>query len=94
MAKQKGSPKTGGRQKGSINRTTAEAKEMLEKILFGQVDGIAEALEQIRKKDPAKYLDVCSKFYTYIMPKKTDVTSDNKAINPLTIVNDTDSGNV
>ena len=73
-----GNPK--GRTVGTPNRTTKEAKELLEKILFGQVEGIEEALAEIRDKDPARYLDACSKLFTYVMPKKTDVTTDDKPL--------------
>ena len=69
-----------GKPKGAQNRTTKEAKELLEKILFGQVEGIEEALKEIKEKDPARYLDACSKLFTYVMPKKTDMTSGDKPI--------------
>lgn len=69
-----------GRPTGSQNRTTKEAKELLEQILLGEVDNIKSALEDVKKKDPAKYLDACSKLFTYVLPKKTDVTSGDKPI--------------
>jgi hypothetical protein len=70
-----------GRTKGSPNKTTKEARELLEQILLGQVDNIKTALEAIKIKDPAKYLDACSKLFTYVLPKKTDITSDGERIN-------------
>lgn len=73
----------GGRPAGVPNKTTQEAKELLEKILFGQIDNIHDALDEIRAKDPAKFLDACSKLFTYVLPKKTDVTSDDKPIKPV-----------
>jgi hypothetical protein len=69
-----------GKKPGTLNRTTKEAKELLEKILFGQVEGIEEALAEIKAKDPAKYLDACSKLFTYVMPKKTDVTTNDEPL--------------
>jgi len=77
---QSGNP--AGKPKGALNRTTLEAKMLLEKILFGQVEGIEEALEEIKAKDPARYLDACAKLFTYVLPKKTDLTSGDKPIKP------------
>ena len=69
-----------GKPKGSQNRTTKESKELLEQILFGQVDNIRTALESVLDSDPAKYLDSCSKLFTYVLPKKTDVTSGDEKL--------------
>ena len=83
--RKKGTQKTGGRQPGSVNRTTKEARELLESILYGQIDNINAAMEELRA-EPAKYLDACSKMFTYVMPKKTDVTSDDEKINSTQII--------
>ena len=83
MPKTSGSFKKGHKgvkPKGAVNRTTKEAKELLEQILFGQVDNIREALESVLASDPAKYLDSCSKLFTYVLPKKTDVTSGDEKL--------------
>ena len=77
---EKGHKKYGGKGKGTPNRTTKEAKELLEQILFGQVDNIKEALDTVKEKDSARYLDACSKLFTYVLPKKTDLTSDDKPL--------------
>jgi hypothetical protein len=70
----------GGKPKGSLNRTTKEAKEFLEKVMFGQLDNMNDALSRLYKKDPSRYLDVCSKLFTYVLPKKTDLTSGDEKI--------------
>jgi hypothetical protein len=83
MAKTKTSFKKGeskGKPKGALNRTTKEAKEFLEFVMFGQLDNMNDALQRLHKKDPSRYLDACSKLFTYVLPKKTDVTSDDKPI--------------
>jgi len=69
-----------GRPAGVPNKTTKAAKELLEQVLLGQVDNIKTALELIKNKDPAKYLDACSKLFTYVLPKKTDITSGDKPL--------------
>ena len=71
-----------GRPAGVPNRTTKEAKEILERVLLGQVDNIKDALDKLKAKDQARYLDACSKLFTYVLPKKTDVTSDGEKIIP------------
>lgn len=71
-----------GRIKGTPNRTTKEAKELLEFIMFGQLDNMNNALDMLYKKDQSRYLDACSKLFTYVLPKKTDVTSDDKPLIP------------
>mgnify|MGYP001592922809 CR=1 FL=1 len=84
MAKTKTSFKKGeakGKPKGAVNRTTKEAKELLEQILLGQEDNIKSALEVLQKKDPARYLDSCSKLFTYVLPKKADITSGGEILN-------------
>jgi hypothetical protein len=70
-----------GRPAGTPNKTTKEAKEILEQVLLGQVDNIKEALEKVKAKDPARYLDACSKLFTYVLPKKADITTEGEKIN-------------
>ena len=72
----------GGKPKGAVNRTTKEAKEFLEYVMFGQLENINNALDILYKKDQSRYLDACSKLFNYVLPKKTDVTSDDKPITP------------
>ncbi len=91
MPKTSGSFKKGDNRsrkpKGAVNRTTKEAKEFLELIMFKQLDNMNEALDKLHKKDPARYLDACSKLFTYVLPKKTDVTSgDEKLFAQLPII--------
>lgn len=69
-----------GRPAGTPNRTTKEARELLEKILLGQVENISESLDSLRQESHARYLDACAKLFTYVLPKKMDVTSDNEKI--------------
>ena len=69
--------------KGALNRTTKQSREFLEFIMFGQLDNMNAALNTLYTKDQSRYLDACSKLFAYVLPKKTDVTSDNKPIIPI-----------
>ena len=80
MARPKGIPKTGGRQKGTLNRTTREARELLEKIIYSQFDGIEDVLKEIKNDDKSKYIMALDKMLQYVLAKKTDVTTDDKPI--------------
>jgi len=75
---QTGNPE--GRPKGALNKTTTEAKELLNIVLSGEVENIKEALKKVRLESESKYLDALSKLFPYVFPKKTDVTSDDKPI--------------
>jgi hypothetical protein len=88
MAQKKGhTGNPNGRPKGIPNRTTTQAKQILEQIMFGQLENIDEALNKLKAKDYSRYLDACSKLFTYVLPKKTDITSDDKPISLLPEIN-------
>lgn len=80
QGRKKGTKKTGGRSAGTPNRTTKEARLLLEQVLLGQVDNIKKSLERLLEENDSRYLDACSKLFTYVLPKKTDVTSDGEKI--------------
>mgnify|MGYP001419204736 CR=1 FL=1 len=81
----KGHIKVGGRKKGIENRTTKEAREILDQILFAEIDNVAAALKEIRDKNKMAYLDMYSKLLAYSLPKKTDITSDGENITPTSV---------
>lgn len=70
-----------GKPKGTLNRTTREAREMLEKVLYKRFDSLDETLDKIEKsEDKSKYIESLNKLLQYVLPKKTDVTSDDKPL--------------
>jgi len=93
MAKPKGSPKTGGRQKGTPNKRTQLAAQILEEQGFCPLlKGIAlynQALREFKKGRGDfrfKYLEIAQRelqdLRQYVYPKRKaiDITSDGQAL--------------
>jgi hypothetical protein len=72
MPFEKGQKKTGGKQKGYTDATVQTARQRFVEICEGQNENVQSALEEVRKKDPAKYLDIMSKLAQYFVPKKVE----------------------
>ena len=71
--KPKGLPKTGGIQKGGHHHTTKQARELFVSTLESQVDHIQSAFDEVREKDPAKYLDLFAKYAKYFVPVQMNI---------------------
>lgn len=84
MAKSKTTFKKGegGRKPGTPNRTTVEAREFLQSILYAEFDNIQTSLQNIRENESeAKYIDSLNKMLSFILPKQTDITTGGEKIN-------------
>ena len=73
-----GNPK--GKPKGTPNRTTTEAKALMEQILYGEIDNIKDSLTRIRNDSDFRYIESINKLFSYVLPKRTDVTSQDEPI--------------
>ncbi len=76
--------KTGGRQKGTPNRSTAEIKELLNQIISNNLDNINQWIKKVSKDDPAKALELLLKVAPFVLPKATsniDITTKGKSVN-------------
>lgn len=62
--------KTGGRTKGVANKTTAETKEIIQKIVSNELDNIETLLKQLV---PKERIDAVIKMLPYIVPKQQEV---------------------
>jgi hypothetical protein len=72
MAFKKGvSGNPNGRKKGVPNKSTAEIKEIITRIVGNQLEHIEKDLDKIRKTDPAEAMRLSSKFIDYVLPKQT-----------------------
>lgn len=66
-----GKPKTGGRKKGTPNKATAEAKEIIVQIVDNNAEKAQQMLDQI--VDPKDWLWCYVKLLEFVVPKKAAV---------------------
>ena len=75
--------KTGGRTAGTVNKTTAETKELLQKIVSNELDHIEGMLNKL---EPKERIDAVIKLLPYIVPKQQEIAIDSKPmINGITV---------
>jgi hypothetical protein len=65
--------KTGGRAKGTPNRTTKELKELIHNIVEVQLDTIEEDLQDL---DPKDRLNILLRLVEYVLPKQREQKID------------------
>jgi hypothetical protein len=66
---EKGNKMGKGRPKGSLNRSTEQAKLTLSRLANKGLDNISEDIEQIRKTNPVKAAELYIKILEYVVPK-------------------------
>ena len=69
MPRPKGLPKTGGRKKGTPNRTTADWRAAIALIAERNIEELEQWLDQVAEEDPARACDVLLKLAEYAVPK-------------------------
>lgn len=76
--------KTGGRTKGTVNKSTAETKAILQKIVSTELDNLQQLLEDL---NPKERLDVVIKLLPYILPKQQEIAieSTQSKFQPITV---------
>ncbi|HEY6143093.1 MAG TPA: hypothetical protein VIV55_06620 [Flavobacterium sp.] len=84
MAGFKGTRNENGRPKGSVNKTTAETKELLQKIVSNELDNIPGMLGMLA---PKERLEAITKLLPYIIPRQTEIAVDmtTKDFTPITV---------
>jgi len=66
-----------GRKKGTPNKTTSEARELLQKVLGKELDKLGLILAKL---EPIEKVNALAKLLPYILPKKQEIeisTPDN-----------------
>lgn len=82
--RKKGTPKTGGRQKGTLNKVTAFNKAVIEKILSEYAD-TGLMLSDLQKLDPKERLDIMVKLMAFTTPKPQSIDMSISSNKPKTI---------
>lgn len=87
MAKPKGSPKVGGRVKGTPNKVTAPIREKFEQLLDQY--GIDQMVKDLRALSPKDRMTIISGLAEYIVPKlaRTEIQAavETKEVQTFTI---------
>jgi hypothetical protein len=81
-----GNPK--GRAKGIPNKTTAEIKEIITRIVGNQLDRLEKDLDLIRKDNPEEAIRIATKLIDYVIPKQSKLDVDGRiehSVNKLVI---------
>lgn len=87
--------KTGGRQKGTPNKITAEIRQKLSDIVSNEIKNIPEYLNQI--ESPEIKLKLIIQILPYLIPKQKEISTEIEAkepikITPIYFVNTDDKG--
>jgi len=64
--------KFGGRTAGAVNKTTAETKAILQKVVSNELDNVESLLEQL---EPKERIDAIIKLLPYIVPKQSEIVA-------------------
>ena len=69
MAFEKGNKLAKGRPPGALNRSTEEMKLTIARAVNNTLNTISKDLEEIKKRDPEKAMDLALKLMEYALPK-------------------------
>lgn len=74
----KGTPKTGGRQKGAVNKKSEEFRKELEKLNCKPLEKLALTLNSLDEKEsPDLVLRTCTAMLPYLYPKLKEQTIEH-----------------
>ena len=66
---EKGHQLAKGRPKGSLNRTTEQAKVTIQRAVNGILDTMQTDLQEIKKRDPIRAMELAIKLLEFSVPK-------------------------
>lgn len=65
-------PKTGGRKKGSKNKTTLEIKQALTVFVGESLDDIIKEFKKLQPKEKLEHVDTIARLLPYVVAKQTE----------------------
>lgn len=65
--------KTGGRIKGTPNKTTAQIKDMIVALVGTQMEKWPTVITKMMKDDPAEAMRITGRLIDYVLPKQTKI---------------------
>lgn len=80
MPKSKGDPKSGGRKKGTPNKSTKEIKDAFQMFVENNVGNFEKWIIEIAETNPAKAMELVSNVSEYILPKLSRAEVKNEVI--------------
>ena len=69
-----------GRPKGAVNRTTAQTKKLIEKLVASELKGFDSLLEKL---EPHERVNALIKLLAFVIPKNSHIEIDAPALNQL-----------
>lgn len=79
MADKQGN-KTGGRTKGTSNKVTGRAKELLLMAIDEQSDKFNLVMNNLAEEEPKEWAKIMVNLFKYVAPEKIDLTSGDKEL--------------
>ena len=65
--------KTGGRAKGTPNKTTAQIKDMIVGLVGTQMEKWPAVIDKMMKEDPAEAMKITGRLIDYVLPKQSKI---------------------
>lgn len=72
---------SGAKPKGAINKTSAKAKELILMAIDEQSANFNEVMGNLKEKEPREWAKIMVKLMDFVLPKKLDITTDEKPLN-------------
>ena len=76
--------KTGGRQKGSVNRTTKELRERIQDVVNSELENIDFIIGKLTEKERT---DLLAKLLPFVLPKMNEhIIENTEVFKPIQII--------